>query len=423
MSNCLTKNPVSVAIIADDLTGAMDTGLQFAQQHLEAVVMMDPAVATPAQVAVYSTETRELPASQSARRLTELLPHLGKRLIYKKIDSTLRGNVGYELRALSALSDVRAIVVAPAFPPGGRTTVGGQQFVHGRPLAMSEIRHDPRWPMRESHVPTLLMQQAGMEVGLVDERIVAQGHAAIVRALLEQPSRIIVVDASTMDDLAQIAKALHTLGSAWIPSGSAGLAQPWAAYLSIGVPVAKMSAFAPLGGASLFVCGSRNPDTLRQVERLAATDVAHITLDVNGSYDEARELARLTSMVCGALGQGQDTLLEACTVPLLPGGGPRITRILGGVVQAAAESCLLGGLFMTGGDVAISICRRLGVEALRIVAEIQPGLPAAQLLGGPADGLAAATKAGGFGTEDALLDVRRWFDDIRQGARAPLADL
>jgi D-threonate/D-erythronate kinase len=277
--------------------------------------------------------------------------------------------------------------------------------------------------MRESHVPTLLMQQAGMEVGLVGQSIVAQGCEAIMRALSEQATRIIVVDASTMADLGEIAQALHSLGPAWMPCGSAGLAQPWAAQLAVDVIPGKIPAFAAAGGGALFVCGSRNPDTLRQVERLAATDVAHVTLDVNGSYDEARELARLSRLVCDALEQARDTLLEACTVPLLPGGGPRVTRILGGVVQATVDRCLLGGLFMTGGDVAISICRQLGVEALRIVAEIQPGLPAARLIGGLADGLPAATKAGGFGTEDALLDVRRWFDEVRQGARSPLADV
>ena len=407
-----------MAIIADDLTGAMDTGLQFAQQRLETLVIMDPTIGTAAQVMVYSTESRELSASLSARRLTELLPRVKDRLVYKKIDSTLRGNIGYELRALASLADVRAIVVAPAFPPGGRTTRGGEQFVHGKPLAMSEIRHDPRWPMRESHVPTLLMQQAGMEVGLVDQAIVTQGHEAIARALSDQASRIIVVDATTSDDLCQIARALHTLGSAWIPCGSAGLAQPWAAQLAVGGQAADAPTFTPSGGAALFVCGSRNPDTLRQVTHLAETGTVQVTLDVQGSYDEERELARVTQEACAALGQLQDTLLEACTEPLLPGAGPRITRILGGVAQAAAESCLLGGLFMTGGDVAIAICRRLGVQALRIVSEIQPGLPGAQIVGGLADGLPAATKAGGFGTEEALVDVRRWFNEVRQGEGA-----
>ncbi len=402
-----------VALIADDLTGAMDSGLQFAQCGLDTVVMMTPDAAVSAHTLVFTTESRELPPSQAVRRLQEILPLVGERRIYKKIDSTLRGNVGYELRALAALPSVRAIVVAPAFPQGGRTTSEGVQRVHGRPVALSEFRNDPRWPMRESHVPTLLMQQAGMEVGLVEQGVVAQGPEALAVALASRAERIIVVDALCDHDLAQIATALHALGPGWVPCGSAGLAQPWAAQLAGDAPPAPAAVWPTAARPALFVCGSRNPATLRQIEALGASGIPQISLDAPGSYDEEREAARLAEATCAALGRGSDTLLEASTAPLLPGGGPRITRILADVARVAAERRLLGGLFMTGGDVAIALCRALGVRALRIVAQIQPGLPGAQLVGGLGDGLPAATKAGGFGTDDALQDVRQWLAALR----------
>jgi uncharacterized protein YgbK (DUF1537 family) len=410
----LPEGAQAVALIADDLTGAMDSGLQFAQQGLDAVVMMERGATVAARTLVYTTESRELPPSQAVRRLQELLPLVGERLIYKKIDSTLRGNVGYELRVLAVLAAVRAIVVAPAFPQGGRTTLGGVQLVHDRPLALTEFRDDPRWPMRESHVPTLLMQQAGMEVGLVEHSIVAQGAQAVASELRRQAARIVVVDAASDADLAHIAQALHTLGPRWVPCGSAGLARPWAALLAEDVEPVTPESWPPLDRPALFVCGSRNPATLRQVEHLAAAGEPRIMLDALGSYDEDREATRLAGAVCEALGQGRDTLLEASTAPLLPGGGPRITRILARAALAAAQQQLLGGLFMTGGDVAIALCQQLGVRALRILAQIQPGLPGAQLIGGLCDGLPAATKAGGFGTDDALLDVQRWFAQVRQ---------
>lgn len=398
-----------VALIADDLTGAMDSGLQLAVHGLAPVVIMSPQAPVSARTLVYTTESRELPPSQAVSRLRALLSQVGQARLYKKVDSTLRGNIGYELRALAALPSVQAIVVAPAFPQGGRITVGGIQRVHGRPLALTEFRHDPRWPMRESHVPTLLMQQAGMEVALVGGEVVARGAEALANTLRAQAARIIVVDAATDADLACIAQALHLLGPRWVPCGSAGLAQPWAALLAGDAPPTPPVDWPALAGAALFVCGSRNPVTLRQMQALIVDGVPPITLDAQASYDERREADRLARHVCANLREGRDVLLEASTAPLLPGGGPRIARILGSVALTAAESGYLGALFMTGGDVAIALCRQLGVQALRIVAQIQPGVPGAQLIGGVCHGLPAATKAGGLGDDRALLDVRRWF--------------
>jgi D-threonate/D-erythronate kinase len=373
------------------------------------VVVMSPQAPVSARTRVYTTESRELPPSEAVRSLRGLLPQVGRARLYKKVDSTLRGNVGYELRALTALPMVQTIVVAPAFPQGGRTTIGGVQRVHGRPLALTEFRHDPRWPMRESHVPTLLMQQAGMEVALVELEVVARGAQALASALRAQAARIIVVDAATDADLACIAHTLDLLGPRWVPCGSAGLAQPWAASVAGKAPAPLPVDWPVLTGGALFVCGSRNPVTLGQIEALTAVGVPRVTLDAQASYDERREADRLTHHVCASLREGADLILEASTTPLLPGAGPRIARILASVTVAAAGSGHLRALFMTGGDVAIALCRHLGVEALRIAAQIQPGLPGGQLIGGLCDGLPAATKAGGLGDERALVDVRRWF--------------
>ncbi len=398
-----------VTLIADDLTGAMDSGLQLAVHGLAPLVMMRSDAPVVAYTRVYNTESRELPPSEAMQRLRALLPLVGQGRLYKKVDSTLRGNVGYELRELVGLPTVRAVVVAPAFPQEGRITLDGVQYVHGRPLALSEFRHDPRWPMAESHVPTLLMQQAGREVALVRHGIVAQGAEAVARTLRAQTARLIVVDAINDADLASIAQALYGLGPQWVPGGSAGLAQPWAALLADEAPPPPPVSWASGTGPALFVCGSRHPATLRQIETLAHAGVPQVTLDAQSSYEEGHEADRLAHAVCTLLGQGSDVLLEASTSLLLPGGGARIARILARATRAVAEAATLGALFVTGGDVAVALCRQLGVQALRIVAQIRPGLPGAQIIGGLCNGLPIATKAGGFGNDQALLDVRRWF--------------
>ncbi|HUV93375.1 MAG TPA: four-carbon acid sugar kinase family protein, partial [Anaerolineae bacterium] len=141
-----------LAVIADDLTGAMDTGLQFSKHGLETLVSMSWHRLPDAEVVVIDTDTRDVPPSVAHGRVLAAARALSGRVIYKKVDSTMRGNVGIELCALQEVLHARCVVVAPAYPPGGRTTLHGRQMVGGKPLEQTFFAHDPRWPMRESHL-------------------------------------------------------------------------------------------------------------------------------------------------------------------------------------------------------------------------------------------------------------------------------
>ena len=107
-----------------------------------------------------------MPAGFAAKRVVEVARAVrGARLVYKKLDSTLRGNVAAELAAAFGAAGRERAIVAPAFPAAGRTTVGGTQLVHGVPVDETEMRDDPQTPVREAHVPTLL-----------DERVLVRRH-------------------------------------------------------------------------------------------------------------------------------------------------------------------------------------------------------------------------------------------------------
>lgn len=395
-----------LVVIADDLTGSLDAGVQFVKSGFETRVFMTLDAPPPeTEIAVYDLETREALASQAKQRTRALVSRLQGLRLYKKIDSTMRGNIGYELRALLETTGAQAAVVAPAFPEGGRITLHGIHYVRGNPLALTAFREDPRWPMRESHLPTLLMQQAGMEIGLLDEEIVSQGAQAIMKALQNATARIIVADALSEQDLGHIANAVYHLGSCWIPCGSAGLAKAWT-HLLRPTQASKPHHVRPQPGGVLFVCASRNPLTLSQMARLLATGISHFPLEALSSYDEESEVQRLTRALLAHLQGRQDAILEACSLPFQPGGGARIARILGRVVRAIADENRLGGLFLTGGDIAKTACSHLGANALEILQEVQPGVPGAALANGPFQGLPLVTKAGGLGDENAMLEAR-----------------
>ena len=411
---------VRLAIIADDLTGAMDTGLQCSKQGLEVVVSWNGRSLLESEVLVLDTNSRAAPASEAVKRLRRAAQSVGDRLLYKKVDSTMRGNVGYELRALADTLKPRAIVVAPAFPQGGRTTLDGCQRVYGQRLEHTFFAHDPRWPMTESHLPTLLMQQAGREIGHVGLRPVAAGVDALMCALEACRQEIIVVDALDTHHLLAIAQALVRLGPDWLPCGSAGLAEAWVQAGDLIAGVCRTPAPEQVGdgrrtsrppgdGPVLILSGSRNDANIEQLR--AARERLHIPcvdLDAERFFDAERELARLVSACLSTLHRGQDTILTSTFSPLVPGGGPLIARILAEAAAQIASKVALAGLFVTGGDVAVEVCRALDVRGLRICHEVQNGIPGGQLLGGKQEELWVVTKAGGFGDADAIVDAVRY---------------
>lgn len=404
-SRACVPSEVRLAVIADDLTGAMDTGLQCAKRGLQTLVSMAERRVPEAEVVVVDTDSREARASEARRRVAEAAGRLAGRRLYKKIDSTCRGNVGYELRALRDVLRPRAIVVAPAFPSGGRTTLWGTQRVDGQPLELTFFANDPRWPMRESHLPTLLAQQAGMEVAQIGLEAVEAGPEALAERLDATGEPLIVVDALEQGHLRTLGGALARLGAAWLPCGSAGLAEEWFAALApTGTPIDPCPRES--GGAVLVVSASRNDASLTQL-RVAcdARGLVRVDLDARGFYEGERELERLTRAVRVELSAGRDVVLTASFTPLIAGSGDRVARLLAQVVRRVAEEGRVGGLFLTGGEMAVAACRALSVEALRIAAEVQPGVPGGQLVGGVRDGLWVVTKAGGFGDARAVIDA------------------
>src|SRR5918999_3031963 len=149
-----------VAIIADDLTGAADTGVQFARAGYRTAVAFRGAPIPPSEdldAVALDTDSRALPPGFAAKRVISASRAVRDApILYKKLDSTLRGPIAAELGAALGASGRERAVVAPAFPAAGRTTANGVQLVRGVPVHETEVRDDPRTPVREGHVPTLL---------------------------------------------------------------------------------------------------------------------------------------------------------------------------------------------------------------------------------------------------------------------------
>ncbi len=127
-----------ILVVADDFTGACEMAAVFARPQLPIPIGVNTHTATPdAAVWVVNTETRNVTAEEARAKVEDLFTAGRKHpesILYKKIDSTLRGPIGSEVEALRSVSGCTNVLFAPALPSQGRTTVAGRQLVWGVPL-------------------------------------------------------------------------------------------------------------------------------------------------------------------------------------------------------------------------------------------------------------------------------------------------
>lgn len=371
--------------LADDLSGALDAAAAFHRAGRVVRVPLDPAdwtAAEPGEITGVSTETRNAPPAAAAIAVAAAIARgrkLGARLIYKKIDSTLRGPVAAELAAvLGALPDTR-LLFAPANPAVGRTVSGGMLLVHGRPVHETEFGSDPVSPVRESRLRTLL---ANLPASLVEIPDIADA-ADLARAVTDQVTR----------------------GGSWVAVGSGALARPVAAALAAGSAVTpKATNSPPAPGPMLFLGGSAHALNRRQAARLWLA--RNVPLHELSPADSVEVFA--AKVATSLREQGAASVLVAPE----RGDSALIRDRLTAVAATALAATGTARVFATGGETARSLCVALGVRSLRFEAELEPGLAAAGGEGsrGP---LRLAVKPGGFGDDDTWL---RAADYLARGA-------
>ncbi len=409
-------------IISDDFTGACDVGIQFKKHGMETVVLASLEALSKVkdfEVVVIDTDSRnDSPgtAHDKAGDAAKALKEMGVALVYKKIDSTLRGNIGAELDSIMSELNLKAALIAPAFPAAKRTTLDGRQLLNGVPLDRTDFAHDPMNPVKQSHIPTIVQGQTQRKIETINLSMVREGIRSLTREiqnLVETGNEILVVDAETQDDLKAIAKS--ALDSKVLPCGSAGLADEVCYWLVSGLRQPRL----------LVVSGSVNNVTLNQISVLQKTlDVCVLAPDLllvlAGGEKRKWEALRLIEEAKKAFDRGRDVVI---TLARSSGGIFKIQRFgrevgldyreiarkllsfVGETCRAIIDGCNIERLILIGGDTAISVANALGAYGIGIKEEVLPGIPLGIILGGDFHGLLAVTKAGGFGQEDALAEV------------------
>jgi uncharacterized protein YgbK (DUF1537 family) len=381
-----------IAVIADDLTGAADTGVQFVHAGYRTAVFFraTEVLEDDLHAVSFDTDSRTMPAGFAAKRVLDAAHAArGAHIVYKKLDSTLRGNVAAELAAALGGARRDRVIVAPAFPAAGRTTVGGSQRVHSVPVDETEMANDPHTPVREAHVPSLLAH-AFSSVGTLGVEDLAD-HERVRRTL--EDCECVVADAERDADLEALVRAVPDPDRVlW--AGSAGLA------LALGSvypgPCAGTAGVqrAPVRPV-LVVVGSLSGVAREQVRRLVEA-YGEVDVPVHGKESNA---------VQKAIGSARRALAGGtCAVVHSPEERVASSEsVLGELAEVAvllSEEGLFEGLVLTGGATAVGVARRLGASGIRLEGEVETGVPLGVLVG-PRP-YPVVTKAGGFGGPDTL---------------------
>ena len=388
--------PPRVLIVADDLTGAMDSAGPFAAFGIESWVVAvpmrcDPASLKSARVVSVNTDTRHLSADLAAARVREVARHLGAGgfdIVVKKIDSTLRGNVVAETLALLDISGRGQAVVAPAFPGQGRTVRGGIVYVDGRPLAQTAFSKDALSPP-----PLAPLQQvfAAAKAGL-------RVSTAAPSDAFDGGVDIWIADSEIDADLTRIVEAFASRMGRVLMVGSAGLTRALALVCFDGHPIP--AAPQHVTGTIVFAVGSRAARSAEQVEALAAEPETRVLRAPNGRLQ------------CAEIPVARNLILKATTDD--DGHESNAECVAADMAKHAIEiarSAQAQALVVTGGDTAIAILTASDNPAVQVLGDLMPGIPYARIrLDGASLGL--VTKAGGFGGRDTFREVAR---KLREG--------
>lgn len=406
----------SLVIIADDLSGAADCGIVCAEAGLDTVVMLgqrddEPDVAVLAIDADTRSGTRAEAVAETYRLVKAHAP--AGRTLFRKIDSTLRGHVAAELAATLAArrENGRAVILlAPAFPATGRTTLDGHQHLHGVKLEHTEL-----WRREgiigSARIPEMLAE-AGLTATMVDLADIRGGN--LERIMLARVSGhgapghdVVVFDAENQSDLQAVAEAAAGLGDAVIWAGSAGLARHLPHVTTALCHSRQLPQPSPaLTGPVLFVIGSASAVSRAQVERLSAEPglaVVHLPTSALRAGPEEPDWIRAEDALDAALRTGNDVIvLLGHGEPVDLGEGLFLCRSLARLVAPSAAR--IGALVSTGGETARAVLQAVGASGLRLIREVETGVPLSIIEGWRP--IPMITKAGAFGTTDTLHHCR-----------------
>lgn len=426
----------NIGIIADDLTGADDTALQFHLRGANTQILLDPEILPEnkksTQVWAIPTETRNIDAHTAYERVKQatkiLSESLGVEYFYKKMDSTLRGHIAVEAIAMLEVLEWDAAVIIPAFPQEGRTTIGGYHLLRGIPIERTEFARDPRFPIYESHIPTILKNELQNQqddiVDLIELKTVIKGAGPILKKmneLIEKGVKLIVVDAISVTDIEQVVLAMEKSAHNILPCGSAGCAQVLGNIWLPEMENHQQEKTIP-SMPKLVVSGSATQSTAAQIQKLQDDDDIDNTYFINLKMEDILEGVNDEIVQRVSENLIKDNVVVVHTSDLTV-DSKIISQILfdnelsknqfiskiGDYLACLTKKVLFNRdaiLITIGGETSFRCCRAINSNSLQIIDAICPAIPLC--LDTKAQWI--VTKSGNLGNSNTLIDILKYFD-------------
>lgn len=432
-------NSNTIGIIADDLTGANDTALQFMLNNVDTNILLntdqEPEKSNTSQAWAIATESRNIApefAFEKVKLATQyLVDKVNPDYFYKKIDSTVRGNISVEVLSMLEVLGWDAAIIMPAFPQENRITVGGYHLLKGIPIERTEMARDPHSPIYESHLPTLLQSQLGENlknlVGSIELKTILDGAGPILQAmnkLIENGVKLIVADSVSITDLEQIVLAMQKSNYKILPVGNSAagrvLSNEWfprteksVEVLPIKIP--RLPKF--------IVSGSATQITASQIDKYEqSADYEENTLVIELGMDDilagvkdelvTRIISNLTGenvvmvhtskLLNNFDGFSDDTMKADLSKSGLAGAVTDFLADLTGRVLEKTKAVLV----TLGGETSYKCCNAINANQLKLIDEV---LPAIALSKNTKSDQFIVTKSGNLGGVNTLIEIINYF--------------
>lgn len=418
-----------VVIISDDLTGANATSVLLGKQGFQAATFLDlhqydPDKNRDLDIVSISTDSRGIDGESAYEKVAEVVDYFKDqdvRFFCKRIDSTLRGNIGREISAvLDGLDQDTVAMMVASFPSSGRKTIGGHMLVNGIPLDETDVVKDPKTPVYYSNIRTIVSEEYEGEIGLVDLDIISSGVERVRDKILDyydRGCRLILFDAMADEDIYTIAKGIKMADKKVITVDPGPLTAALTHEI-LARPTKEMKE------KIMLTIGSVTAVTKRQVLRLKRKEKTFFVETNTRSllYEETQdmEIRRVADLlldnilkyeVIGVVTTGEhNEVLDLERVALdlditEDEVSQRIANSLGEITRRVFEARgdLIGGLFTSGGDITVATCKALGAVGIEVKDEILPLAVYGLLKEGQYDRKSIVTKGGLIGDDKALV--------------------
>ncbi len=391
-------------IVADDFTGANDTGVQMRRRGLATNVMFaGRKIPADDSSIVIDTESRGMTgeeAKAATARAVADVEFSSFKYVIKKIDSTLRGNVAEEVLAVDEAFGSELVIFAPALPDLGRTTEGGIHMLKGVRITETELAKDPKKPVMEDDLGKILKKVYDEPVIYVSLNQIREGEIVLDGA------RLFVCDATKNSDLQAVIGAAIATGKKVLWVGTAAMADNLMEMESKTYP-------------ALGIAASVSSVTCEQIKAAEAAGVVLVKVPIHNILSGAESTAPYIDATVESLLAGKDTILlssssyDRSELALSTAEGAKkgmegwqvseyVQALMGAMAKEVFARANVAGVFLTGGDTAMGVLGTLEADGSAILAEIAVGIPMMRVVGGAMDGMKVVTKAGAFGKDDAI---------------------